>query len=71
MVLVEGKHVLDKFSTCCSEKRALAEKNSTLSAQLTSTIGLHGDFDPIFYCSLLFHDAIQAEPTIPEGVHLV
>ena len=71
MVLVEGKHVLDKFSTCCSEKRALAEKNSTLSAQFTRTIGLHWDFDPIFYCSLLFHDAIQAQPTIPEGVHLV
>ena len=71
MVLVEGKHVLNKFSTCCSEKRTLAKKNSTLSAQLTSTIGLHGDFDPIFYCSLLFNDAIQAEPTIPEGVHLV
>ena len=71
MVLVEGKYVLDKFSADCSEKRALAEKNSTLSAQLTSTNGLHGDFDPIFYCRLLFNDAIQAEPTIPEGVHLV
>ena len=53
-----------------SDKNIL-EKNSTLFAQLTSTIGLHGDFDPIFYCSLLFNDAIQAEPTIPEGVHLV
>jgi len=71
MVLVEGKHVLDKFSACCSKKWALTEKNFTLSAQFTGIVGLHWDFDPIFYSSLLFNDAIPAEPTLPEGVHLV
>jgi hypothetical protein len=46
-------------------------KNFTLSAQFTRTTGLHWDFDTIFYGSLLFNDAIPAEPTLPEGVHLV
>ena len=71
MVLVEGKHVLGKFSAGCSKKWALTEKNFTLSTQFTRTTGLHWDFDTIFYGSLLFNDAIPAEPTLPEGVHLV